>query len=107
MSQQIIRSAKYNKVANNEGRDSESVFLFEPETNYPKKKTIKTKEILTLIGILATVFTIASIIAIISSQIGSIEVPSNKSNCDKFTSNSCSFSFKHKNTFTFTLVVFE
>ena len=34
MSQQIIRSAKYNKVADNEGYDSENVFLFEPETNY-------------------------------------------------------------------------
>ena len=107
MSQQIIRSAKYNKVANNEGRDSESVFLFEPETNYPKKKTIKTKEVLTLIGILATVFTIASIIAITSSQIGSIEVPSDKSNCVKFTSDSSSFSFKNKSIFHLTIVVFE
>ena len=43
MSQQIIRSAKYNKVADNEGHDSENVFLFEPETNYPKNTTIKRK----------------------------------------------------------------
>ena len=79
MSQQIIRSAKYNKVADNEGYDSENVFLFEPETNYPKKTTIKRKKILMSIGILATVFTIACIIAIKSSQIGPIDVPSNKS----------------------------
>ena len=103
MSQQIIRSAKYNKVANNEEHDSENVFLFELETNYPKKKTIKRKEILTLIGILATVFTTSSIVAIISLQIWSIQVPSNKSNCSKFTS----ISFKHKCTFHFTLFVFE
>ena len=101
MSQQIIRSAKYNKVANNEEHDSENVFLFELETNYPKKKTIKRKEILTLIGILATVFTIASIIAIISSQIGSIEVPSKRSKCAKFTSSTCSISFKPKEYFSF------
>ena len=29
MYQQIIRSTKYNKVANNEVHDSENVFLFE------------------------------------------------------------------------------
>ena len=95
MSQQIIRSAKYNKVSNNEVHDSENVFLFEPKTDYPKKKTIKTKKILTLIGILAIVCTIASMIAIILSQIWSIEVPCNKSNCTKFTANSSSFSLKH------------
>ena len=95
MSQQIIRSAKYNKVSNNEGHYSKNVFLFEPEMNNPKKKTIKTKKILTLIEILAIVFTIASIIAIILWRIWSIEVPCNKSNCAKFTANSSSFSLKH------------
>ena len=91
MYQQIIRSVKYKKFSNNEGHESENVFLFETETNYPQKKTIKIKKVLMVIGILATISTIVSIIAIMSSQTGQIDVSSNKSNCAKFTANSPSF----------------
>ena len=91
MYQQIIRSVKYNKLSNNEGHDSENVFLFETETNYPQKRTIKIKKVLMVIGILATISIIVSIIAIISSQTGQIDVSSNKSNGAKFTTYSLSF----------------
>ena len=91
MYQQIIRSVKYNKLSNNEGHDSENVFLFETETNYPQKRTIKIKKVLMVIGILATILTIVSIIAILSSKTGLIDVSSNKSNCAEFSTNSSSF----------------
>ena len=91
MAQQIIHSVKYNKLSSNEGHDSENVLLFETETNYLQKRTIKIKKVLMVIGILATILTIVSIIAILSSKTGLIDVSSNKSNCAEFSTNSSSF----------------
>ena len=105
MSQKSTRSAKYTRTSRNVGHDSENVFLFEPETNYPRKDTIKIKKTLILIGILATVSTIVSIIAIISSQIEPIDITSNESNCPKFTANSSAFSLKQSSILHFTLLI--
>ena len=106
MAQQIIRSVKYNKLSSNEGHDSENVLLFETETNYLQKRTIKIKKVLMVIGILATIATIVSIIATTSSQNGPINVPSNQCNYAKFASSFSSFSSKTKEYLPITLIVF-
>ena len=67
------RSARYTRNSSNESNDSPKVFLFEPETNYPRNETARIKKITMFVGTLATVFTIVAIIAIISSKMSSID----------------------------------
>ena len=67
------RSARYTRNSSNESNDSAKVFLFEPETNYPRNETARRKKITMFVGILATVFTIVAIIAAISSKMSSID----------------------------------
>ena len=67
------RSARYTRNFSNESNDSAKVFLSEPDTNYPRNETARTRKILMLVGILAIVFTIVAIIAVISSNHTSIE----------------------------------
>ena len=66
-------SAKYTRNFSNESIESNKVFLFEPETNYPTNETARTKKMIMFVGILATVFTIVAIIAAISSKMSSID----------------------------------
>ena len=61
-------SAKYTRNFSNESNDSAKVFLFEPGTNHPRSETARIRKILMLVGILAIVFTIVAVIAIISSN---------------------------------------
>ena len=67
------RSARYTRNFSNDSNDSAKVFLFEPETNYPTNETARTKKMIMFVGILATVFTIVAIIAVISSKMSSID----------------------------------
>ena len=82
-------SAKYTRTFSNESNDSAKVFLFEPETNYPRNETSRTKKITVFVGILTTVFTIVAIIAVISSKMSSID-PSPKEGKLVENSESCS-----------------
>ena len=61
-------SVKYTRNFSNESNDSAKVFLFEPDTSYPRSETARIRKILMLVGILAMVFTIVAVIAIISSN---------------------------------------
>ena len=67
------RSARYTRNSSIESNDSAKVFLFEPEANYPRNETARIKKITMFVGILATIFTIVAIIAVISSKMSSID----------------------------------
>ena len=67
------RSARYTRNFSNDSNESAKVFLFEPETNYPTNETARTKKMIMFVGILATIFTIVAIIAVISSNMSSID----------------------------------
>ena len=82
-------SARYTRNFSNDGNESAKLFLFERETNYPRNETSRTKKITMFVGILTTVFTIAAIIAVISSKLSSID-PSPKEG--KLVENSETFS---------------
>ena len=72
------RSARYTRNFSNDSNDSAKVFLFEPETNYPRNETSRTKKITVFVGILTTVFTIVAIIAVISSKMSSMDTSPEK-----------------------------
>ena len=67
-------SVRYTRNFSNESNDSAKVFLFEPETNYPRNETSRIKKITMFVGILAIVFTIVAIIAVISSKMSSMDL---------------------------------
>ena len=67
------RSARYTRNFSNDSNESAKVFLFEPETNHPRNETARIKKIAIFVGILATVFAIVAIIAVISSKMSSID----------------------------------
>ena len=67
-------SARYTRNSSNERNDSAKVFLFVPETNYPRNETPRIKKITMFVGILAIVFTIVAIIAVISSKMSSMDL---------------------------------
>ena len=66
-------SARYTRNFSNDGNESAKLFLFERETNYPRNETARTKKMILFVGILATIFTIVAIIAVISSKMSSID----------------------------------
>ena len=67
MHEESIRSVKYTSNFSNETNDSAKVFLFEPDTNYQKNETTRVTKMLMLVGILAIVFIIVAVIALLMS----------------------------------------
>ena len=65
--------AKFIRSSSNESHDSAKVFLFETEKNHSSNETARRKKIITFVGIFAIVFTFVAIVAIILSNISSVD----------------------------------
>ena len=92
--------AKFIRSSSNESHDSAKVFLFETEKNHSSNETVRTKKIITFVGILAIVFTLVAIVAIVLSSISSVDrSPKNGKWVEKFGK---AFAFYSKNNIEIT-----
>ena len=90
--------AKFIRSSSNESHDSAKVFLFETEKNHSSNETARRKKIITFVGIFAIVFTFVAIVAIIISNISSVDPsPKKGKSVEKFVK-AFAFHLKYKNS---------